>query len=304
MAHHTTSDKPAPNAQHRSGVGPGPNWIIDRVHRVLYCPVPKAACSTVKYWLVHAIEGSPYTGPHGRIHAYCRTHYAVRTLPPDQARSLASSCLSLTILRDPVARLVSAFVSKLVDPDPSGLHLPAKALIEQAHRLDHGEPVCDRTIPVFAGSRVQPMPASSAIDYARGLSFAQLVSLIERTADDQLDRHVRPQHTFTRSYPFDIIGTPQTLSGTLDRVASRSGITVPTPPTVRPRSVKVADRQDPATDLADMPSIQLTRLGIIPTVDSLVTDGLRRRIERRYARDLQLLAQAKPSPPLTHQATI
>ncbi len=265
-------------------------WLADEKHGVVYCPIPKNACSTIKYWLTTSAEGARPDLPRGVIHPYSRKRLALERFSEDEAAAIVERSVSFIVLRDPAARLVSAFASKLCQHEPGGMEVHAKRIIEACVVAEGGEVEYDTTMTFWSGGRAKEVPASSGIDYEAGVSLRRVVSMLERTPDAEIDPHFRAQAWFAAGFSFDIVGTLETVGETLAEVARRSGIETP-PPKSRP--AKSAAPSGGGVCYADEPSGSLRRRGVRPTVSNMLDADLKARIGSRFADDYAMLARAQ-----------
>ncbi len=264
-------------------------WLADERHGVVYCPIPKCACSTIKYWLATSAEGACPDLARGVIHPYARERLSLERFSEEEASALVERSVSFVVLRDPMARLVSAFASKLCQHEPGMMEIHAKAIIEACVRAEGGEVEHDTTMTFWTGGRAKEVPASSRIDYGAGVSLRRVVAMLETTPDRQIDPHLRPQRWFTKGFGFDIVGTLETLDETLAEVARRSGIQTP-PPKARP--ARSGQAGEGGVCYADEPSGSLRERGVRPTVSNMLDDELRERVRRRFEKDFRLLEGA------------
>lgn len=267
------------------GVEQRSEWLVNVGAHLAYCPIPKCACSTVKRWFALGIEGkAPNLNRGGAIHNYCRDTYSVGRHLPWSAAARLRGYTTLVILRDPVARAVSGFASKFTRR--AWLTRAAKQSIELNHWSLHGPAEFDTTLAVNTCSVEHHVPACSAIDYQRGMTFREFVSFLVRTPDENLNEHFRSQASFMGSHEFDIIGCQERLNQALDKArrAVDLDIRLPDPP-VRP------EPRWPAAD-ADTPSGEIVRLGLGVSADSLLTDDLREQLHERFAHDAHIHARA------------
>lgn len=266
-------------------------WLADEQRGVLYCPIPKNACSTIKYWLATVADGACPDLPRGAIHPYTRDRLSLARFTPEEARAIVDRSVSFVVLRDPAERLVSAFADKLVSPRAGVLHTPGKTVIEACVRTEQGGLELDTEIAAFNGVEQVMRPASSSIDYTQGVSLRRMVAMIERTPDRQVEPHFRPQVWFTAGFDFDIVGTIRTLHETLSEVSARTAITTPLPEPRQARSGAETDGGSECVCYADEPSGSLRDRGVRPTVTNMLDEELKARIRERFAGDYAMLAQ-------------
>lgn len=267
------------------GVEDRSEWLVNVQARLAYCPIPKCACSTVKRWFALGIEGqAPNLHRGGAIHNHCREHYSVSSKRPWSGAARLRGYTSFVILRDPVARAVSGFVSKFAKKP--WLTRAAKQSIELNHWALHGPADFDTTTQVSTCSRPHDVPACSVIDYARGMTFREFVAFLARTPDAMLNEHFRSQAWFVGSSSFDVVGCQERLNQALDRVRRMVNLDIRLPdPRVRD------ELHGPFAD-ADTPSADIVRGRYAVSADTLVTDDLRAVLMHRFDRDAHLHAEA------------
>lgn len=76
--------------------------------KIAYFALPKAASTSVKLALWHAVTGSPWSGTHEEIHA----QYRIYPLKPDDMDGL-DDYFKFTVIRDPIDRLLSAYHNRV-----------------------------------------------------------------------------------------------------------------------------------------------------------------------------------------------
>lgn len=169
--------------------------------RAVYAPVPKAACSSFKAWL-RALDGLPSI-PVEALH-FRRTNGLVYAQAIERERLLrlllgGPEVFKFTVVRNPYARLVSAFAD-LLQPDSEGrcrLQKEADRLLEHRRRLIDARPSeCDR------------------------LSFETFVELLPRLDPRDMNRHWQPQSIITLSdiLTYDLVAKLERLGDALPRI--------------------------------------------------------------------------------------
>ncbi|MDX2114772.1 MAG: sulfotransferase family 2 domain-containing protein [Planctomycetota bacterium] len=222
--------------------------------------IPKAGCSAVKRWLLGHAEPGPEDRWAPDVHTYIRPRYSIKLLDDaERARRLASD-RTLAFVRDPIARVVSAYVDKFVIRDHDHLFAPAREM--------------------------------TALLGARGLTFRQFVDILTHTPDDHLDVHWRPQtRWFAIHTPAEILPIER-LSATLAALDADAGIPAAAlPHLAKPSNPTEYTRSDGVLH-TDTPSDVLKARDLRPGPVALVDDDTRAAILRRFADDLDLYRRA------------
>lgn len=162
------------------GLGNGLRWpygtmMVAERYKLFYIPVAKCACTSLKSLMV-SLAGvyQPKMAQELGIHFVTdqfRTGALLKDMPLDLARELLASDrhFKFSVIRDPLERLVSAFLEKFV----YNRHNPAN--------LWHTGPV------------LRAVQGTQAIDLDEGISFNQFLEYIVAQDPFDLDNHWRPQ---------------------------------------------------------------------------------------------------------------
>jgi hypothetical protein len=186
--------------------GYNPNAHIDVLprHGLIYISVPKCASTTIKGALSVLDRG--VAPPSDRLHArrYSGLYSPLRVgLSTFRQLALSPNTLRFSFVRNPYARLVSAWADKFQDKPL----VPGNSFIEAY--LDH-RPAIDRALPHGAG---------------RTLSFVQFVTFAIVTADCRLDAHWQMQDDLV-SMPgisVNFVGKVENFSDDFTRVLDHVG---------------------------------------------------------------------------------
>lgn len=237
-------------------------------HPFVMCAIPKVGTSTLKGWFLQSTGAVEDVARN--VHRYPEwDSYRLHTRSWSSITSLLDERLVFGFVRDPVDRIVSAYVDKYVRagevPDMKGA-------------VRHLETITSRTYD----------------DSHPGMTFREFVDHLADARDMQLDPHWRPQTFFMRDVPQLIILRIESLS---DVTAQLSEAYRMAPPQKR-HSLRYAEA---STDfLADTPSRDLARRAKadgggardLPNKTQLLDDAIRATLERRFAGDLELREHA------------
>uniref|UniRef100_A0A8C8AA24 Carbohydrate sulfotransferase n=1 Tax=Oryzias sinensis TaxID=183150 RepID=A0A8C8AA24_9TELE len=92
------------------------NFIVDDKHGILYCFVPKVACTNWKRTLVALKHGEPYPNPMSFkgdwVHQWGKFRF-LRQLPKAEREAKLKHYTKFLFVRDPFVRLISAYRAKM-----------------------------------------------------------------------------------------------------------------------------------------------------------------------------------------------
>jgi hypothetical protein len=191
----------------------------------------------------------------------------------------APDCFRIVVLRDPLRRVVSAYLDKFVlfrPPDNQHLGLRVRRAVQDAQAL--------LGIPD---------------DPARSISFEEFVRYLAVTPDVRMDEHWMPQAVLVGDNlaRFGHVGRVEQLDRTLDILASRFGYTLESDLTGHVgNGNRHVRRYDGGTQLSApwraLPAEIMALKGRAPAPEAFYTEELRALVERRYAADFAMYASA------------
>lgn len=171
------------NKKHRNSFveWPKPQLFVAENIKVVYCPIAKNACSSLKRLLVQ-ISDIPRKDEvlKGDIHTQTddfNTGIHLKDLDESSARAALfdPSYFRFVVLRDPASRLLSAYWEKFVvnRMTPANLNI---------------------TTPVLEG--VAQLEGRRVSSPEKGITFKQFVNYVSKTEANHLDPHWRPQFKY------------------------------------------------------------------------------------------------------------
>ncbi len=264
---------------------PRRHWLVGPDARFVACCIPKCACSTLKRWVCASLGDERGSRMGGAIHRYCRMRYSLDLRPPDEQHRILASALRFAVVRDPLLRLASAFASKFVARGP--LEFASKPVVEFIQLGAY--PRYDAKAPVRSAHSERNLPISTRVDYARGVSFREFIAFLCQTPSEHLNAHWRPQADFLESFDPHLLLPAEDLHASLARVVRELSLTTPPPPP-RPQHAR---QPGLGSCLADIPSGELRRRGIVPTASDLLDEEICGQIRDRYAPDFALHTRAE-----------
>jgi hypothetical protein len=247
-------------------------WPNDQVFtvenaRILYIPIAKNACSSLKRLMV---ELSDLPGRDamlkGDIHSAtdkARNGIQLKDRDENAARRLLADpgYLRFTVLREPFDRLVSAYLEKfVVNRDGAGNRETAR--------------------PVVAA--VQGVPPGEA-DFETGITFRQFAEFI-LTATDRLDPHWCPQSDYLAEVPLGRLYTIEGLDLLQRDLTRHCGAAVRIDHANRSRE----GRLETVPGAADRTPAELAREARRLSSESFFDAALRSRMTQRFALDITL----------------
>lgn len=264
---------------------PNMHYLACPERKVIICALPKNGCTTIKKWFLSFADPAGLNAPD--VHKYCADRWVISLWDGPSRDSAFETFFTMAFLREPLARIASAFIEKFVGGHPYGCFEPARDVIEDCARLAGANVKLDQTHRLIHPDREFDVPASSVVNYDRGITFREFIGYLCRAPNRQLDVHWRPQRCYIWDYRIDYVGQVDDLSASLSAIASRFGLPPPPEPTVLERD------QIGGECLADVPSSELYRRflhdrGRLPPAAALYDDDLRMLTVCRYALDSEL----------------
>ena len=215
----------------------------------LYTMIPKNGCSTLRFSVAVA---------NGVISSLDQVHWIHSNNGsfPATTESAARADYTFVVLRCPYARLVSAFMDKVVNMD-----WPSWELWNRTDRATHPHDV----------------------------TFADFVRHIARLPISQLNIHWRPQRDFLLFERYDDYFDLARIDTAWPTISERAGLRIVDTRAVLGHHTK--GREVALSDASSMPAIDLLirkRAGEVPTPASLFDDETLELATKRYRDDVQL----------------
>ena len=163
-----------PRGTHRGLPWPESQVMVIPSQRLMYVPIAKNGCSTFKRLMVRLAGYPDGTAVSARIHEYLdfyETGLQLKDWPhADVGRFMSDpGWFRFTVLRDPLERLVSAYLEKFV-----------------RNRMEPGNRVHTSVV-------VSAVQGSDKPDFRAGITFREFTQYIASTPPECLDPHWRPQ---------------------------------------------------------------------------------------------------------------
>lgn len=241
--------------------------------KVMYLPIAKNACSSLKR--IVAELGGLQIGGHEDIHHKLDNEntglmFFNRNDEDIETALSQSGWMRFVILRDPLERLVSAYIEKFV-----------------VNRMAPGVRItCD---PVLMRRRKLGFLRDK--DYRRGITFRSFVQDIVSQPPNLLDPHWRPQAQYLKAFPYTHLYRIEGLHRLVFDLSDHIGCDIQIPVSNVSRASDQGHMTVPgASELlpGDLPAPE--RL----SVDSFIHGTLRRQLLKYYAKDVELYASSLP----------
>jgi hypothetical protein len=238
---------------------PFADYLVVPSRRLVFAAIPKNGCSDLKHWFISLVEPQKLADPAFRLHAHCRAAHTLASLDPAGRAELLHESFTLAFVREPVSRVVSAYVEKFVRPAPNELFEPAREVIAQV-----------------------------APGRGDGITFREFVRFLEEAPDEHLDSHWRGQASFLVGVRIDLLGRMECMGEVLGVLGTELGM----PPRGVTRRNATGYTEARGELLADVTSSELHSSGVLPPAADLVSADLRGRIEARFREDAMLYEAA------------
>ncbi len=280
---------------------PESEFFVSEKHRLVYCPIQKVACSSLKLWWAELMDGAnaPFISKnhrgemiidHGRLNGCFKLHHQSRQLGLQPLTD--EGWFRFAFVRNPWSRLVSVYVNKFLP-----LHDLAMPVIKAVHRRWKRHPLHSAGQVVRQG--LSPLSMQRGLRMTiwpllRGkeawhdeLTFRHFIEFLETQGlnDTETDLHWRPQYRFLGDISFHYLGRFERLDEDLRTISGLLGIQS-TLPVVN--ATKYARGEElPAECFADAPLSQLRRLPSMPDYRRFYTRDLAQQVATLYRRDVE-----------------
>ncbi len=243
-------------------VDPLSYYFINHNLKIVYCSIPKNACTLFKNLIVDNSDNKKeYDLSQQNIHQFLANRRD--NIFPLLSCLESPDYFKFVILRNPFARLASAYLDKFAKhPFPESF---ARDVI--------------REVQQFLGLE---------INIEKSITFNQFIKYLARTKDRNLNDHWRPQNTFIGSVKFDLVGQFENLDYVIDFLQRKYKINIK-----KKVSSHITNYKDFSSDLQfhQMYPNKLRNLDGMPKVWQLYTPELEAIVRKRYAQDIEIYKQ-------------
>ncbi|MGK7899521.1 MAG: Stf0 family sulfotransferase, partial [Xenococcus sp. (in: cyanobacteria)] len=237
-------------------------YFINHNLRIVYCSIPKNACTLFKNLIVDNSDNKEeYELSQQNVHQFLANRRG--NIFPLLSCLESPDYFKFVILRNPFARLASAYLDKFAKhPFPESF---ARDVI--------------REVQQFLGLE---------INIEKSITFSQFIEYLARTKDRNLNDHWRPQNTFIGSVKFDLVGQFENLDYVIDFLQRKYKINIK-----KKVSSHITNYKDFSSDLQfhQMYPNKLRNLDGMPKAWQLYTPELEAIVRKRYAQDIEIYKQ-------------
>jgi tetratricopeptide (TPR) repeat protein len=240
-------------------VDPLSYYFINHNIKLVYCSIPKNACTLFKNIIVEYSEDkSEYEKSNQNIHQFLISKRGKVSTLLSCVRD--SGYFKIVILRNPFSRLTSGYLDKF-----------AKHINPESFALD-----VIRDVQQFLGLE---------INVENSITFEQFIKYLARKKDYELNDHWRPQNNFVGSVKFDLVGQFENLNHVIDILQNNYGIRMK-----KEGSEHATKYQDFSEKLPfhTMYPRDLRNLEGMPKARQLYSAELEKIVRERYAKDIEL----------------
>jgi hypothetical protein len=235
-------------------------FLVSHDHKILYCPIEKNSCTFFKRLLIMQSQyADQFLASEQQIHSFLNQSGVFR--PDTSAPFVSDEYLRFVVFREPIGRIVSAYMNKFVRSRRYKIALK----VTEDYRNRNGQRYHERRL----------------------LNFTEFVEHICLQADRKMDVHWRPQCDFVRD-EIDLFQYQVTLERVPEFTAilsRRMGVELDTSKTPNQNFYKTYPA---GMDLHVTAPEDLRKLEHVPDMNSLLTPELRAKLEDRYAQDIVL----------------
>lgn len=240
-------------------------YIVNHEHKIIYCPIPKNACSFLKILLVnnskYKLDFKNSRKLNVGVHQYIRQNNKLKL---GEFSYLSNpDYLKIAIIRNPFDRLVSGYLDKFV-VGAEKAPLLVRNVIKNVYEFFDSKP-----------------------DYDKSITFENFVDYLSRTEDCYLDKHWRSQFSFLgrELFQFDILDSLDNFDKVLKLLEQRIEVKI--------RNRKTGNKnyygEHPSnSSWHQLYPQELAKLKKLPKANLFYTPKLLNLVENRYKSDLEI----------------
>ena len=253
---------------------PENTFLVDEARNLVYAPIPKVACTSLKIWFLLTAPDLPvHPNPEDwKVNAWLAGE-GNRYLLKD-TRVLDGRMFRFTFVRNPWSRLVSGYLNRIVGRGIEYRQMMKRVARGSWYRVDRRARYYLRKWTLGAGWPESAEP-----------TFREFVQReVAGLAPDDMNPHWRPQHAFIGSFEPDFVGKFERLEEDVEQLCLRLGIDNSLPHLNRSRYKKKSTSECFAdcaqSELRSMHELPLYRQFYTPDLVDIVADVYRQDIQR------------------------
>lgn len=252
-------------------------YIYIPFYHAVYAPVPKVACSSLKWFIFETLKDmvpelpdfSPAPGDELNFHLFMDKSLSMAQFPRHEANEIlaSKSIFKFAFVRNPFSRIASAYLNKFV-----------------TERLNPEQ--WSHTWPVF----------NSIYGYDTDLrqdqvSFRNFVDYLVGADDFEIDKHWAPMHQIVKVPEMDFIGRLETMEDDFGKLREHLGLPPKKLPHINRSPGPVIDLGRGA--LADTGNHELAELPSLPKTLHLYDRDLEEKVLKRFKGDFEQLGYSE-----------
>ena len=255
-------------------------YLFDKSRNLIYIPIPKVACSSLKTWFLMSspsldMRPDPLTW---KVDAWLGNEgnrYLLKDLAPLDNRS--NFCFAF--VRNPWSRLVSCYINRILGHRASE---PTEEYLRVMRKLSRGPWYrVDKRARHHARKRFRGRGWPDRLE----ITFRQFAErVVAATPPSDMDPHWRPQSAFLGSHDLDFLGRFEHLSQDIGRLSQELGISCTLYELNRSRYLG----RESGRCFADCPQADLREMKAMPGYRQFYTRDLVETVANVYARDHDL----------------
>ncbi len=235
-------------------------YIINHQYKLIYCPIPKNACTLFKEIIVSNSEHqSDFQDSDLDVHRYVRQN----NVELGDFNYLSNpEYLKIAMVRNPFDRLVSAYLNKFVRPKK------VTPIVKNVIR------------DIYQFNNIKP-------NQKKSVTFSDFIHYLARTEDHYLNEHWRSQYFFLGMglFEFDLFDSLENVGHIIQKLESRMRIEISKKKTKNKTNYS---ENTVKKDWHEMYPQQLREFEQLPTASSLYTNELIALVKSRYALDVEM----------------
>jgi hypothetical protein len=265
------------------------NYFVSTKNKLVYCPIQKVACSSIKIWWVKSELGShlshttygdqkpPEQFPEDASWDYVAHDRMDPFVLWDQWEELgmepfeSNEWFRFVFVRNPWARLVSCFLNRMVSRNATSESL-----------IDNYDALFEQRSQGVASGEEGEAPA----DWRQRLTFRKFVRYLANCDLDHgnVDHHWLPQYRFLGETQFHFVGRFEQFRDDFAVIRRRTGSTAEL---IRANRTEYFDFDQDSRNYADYPVQALLEMPKKPDYRHFYTPELKRAVAQLYARDIE-----------------